>query len=208
MKAKIWKNYFDIVILPPEEVQDFSIKLSKQLYKSGAKWSLGKKSYLPHISLFHIPVKLNKFNNFITDLEETVKSLKFGKLEINDLLFWQPHLSVLLMTDKPDWIKRLYLKIIKDSLKFFDWDYNIEKLWSADKLPKLCKKNLKKYGTPMFGRYFIPHITLGTFKKREEAENGFKKLRLNKFSFKVSSIYVCQLGTSHSCQKILKKINI
>jgi len=32
MAAKIYKNYFDVVILPQKEVQDYAISLSKQLY--------------------------------------------------------------------------------------------------------------------------------------------------------------------------------
>jgi len=144
MKTKIWENYFDIVILPPKEARDYAIGLSRQLNKCGTSWSLGRKNYLPHISLFHIPVKPGNFNNFIVSLRKTVKNFKIGKLKVNNLLLWEPHFSVLLMTDKPDWIKKFYLKIIKNNLRYFNWDYNIEKLWVADKLPKLCQKNLKK----------------------------------------------------------------
>src|SRR5262245_59901987 len=52
-----WPNYFDVVILPSAAVRDHSIALSRKLQKYGAKFVLGRRRYLPHISLYHIPVK-------------------------------------------------------------------------------------------------------------------------------------------------------
>ena len=206
MKTKIHKNYFDVVILPPKEIQDYAIKLSKQLYKYGTKWVLGKKSFLPHISLYHIPVKLKDFDNFIAELESIVKGSKTERLKVKNIRLWEPYSSVLLMTNKPEWLKKLYLKVIKNTLKYFDWDYGIEKLWHAKKMPKTRRKILKRYGTPIFGHYFIPHITLGVFKDDKNMVKTFNKLRSKKYGFKVKSIFVCQLGEDHSCQRIIKQI--
>ncbi len=207
MAIKIYKNYFDIVILPPKEIRDYAINLSKQLYKHNSKWVLGKESFLPHISLFHIPVESKNFDNFVSELEKIVKGFKAGKLKINNLMLWKPHFAILLMTDRPEWIRKLYLKIIRRTLKHFDWDYEVEKIWHLSKPPKLMQKNLKKYGTPMVGRYFIPHITLGMFRNEKDLIEGFNKLKLKKYDFKPDSIYICELGKSHSCQKILKEIS-
>lgn len=207
MAIKIYKNYFDIVILPPEKIRSYSIGLSKQLYKQGSMLVLGKKNFLPHISLYHIPVKNKNFETFITELEKTAKGSNVRKLKINDLMLWKPHYSVLLMTDRPKWLKELYLKIIKNTSKYFDWDYGVEEIWHTDKLPKIMQKNIKKYGTPMVGKYFIPHITLGVFQNEKDMIRGYNKLKLKKYNFKPKSIYVCELGENHSCQKIIKEIH-
>ena len=207
MATKVYKNYFIVVILPPKEIRDYAISLSKGLYKHNSKWVLGKESFLPHISLYHISVKPKDFDDFVLELEKLVKGFKAGKLKINDLMLWKPHLSVLLMTDKPEWAKKLYLKVIRRTLKYFDWDYEIEKLWHIDKLSKLMQKNIKKYGTPMIGRYFIPHITLGAFRNEKDMVKGFNKLKLKKYNFRPNSIYICELGEGYSCQKIVKEIS-
>lgn len=207
MNTKIYKNYFDIVILPSKEVRDYSINLSKQLYKYGSKLVLGRKSFLPHISLYHIPVKPKNFDDFVADLEMTVKGFKTGNLKANSIKLWKPHHAVLLSTDKPRWLKKLYLRVIKKTLKYFDWSYGVEKLWHVEKSSKTMRKNVKKYGTPMVGRYFIPHITLGVFKNDEDMTKGFKKLKFKKYTFKPKSIYICELGENHSCQKIVKEIH-
>ena len=85
MKIKYWKNYFDVVILPPKDIFNYSIHLSKKLKKHKSHLLLGRKNFLPHISLYHISVKQKDFNKFISDIEQAVKNFKSGYLRINDL---------------------------------------------------------------------------------------------------------------------------
>lgn len=204
---KIWENYYDVVILPSKEVSDYAIKLSSQLHKYGTLWVLGKKSFIPHISLYQIPVKPKDFNDFVNELETIAKGFRAGKLRVEKLKLWKPHRSVCMYTDKPEWIKKLYLKIIKKTLKYFAWNYGLEETWNVAKQSKLLTKNFKKYGTPMFGRYFMPHITLGVFRDDKDIIKAFSELRLKKYTFEVKSIFVCELGENHSCQRIVKKID-
>ena len=113
MKKYIWKNYFDIVILPPKGVSDYARKLSKELSRRyETKWTLRKSSFIPHISLYHIAVKPKNFEAFISEIKRTIKVFKPGYLQTTMI---EPGL---LMFDKPDWIKKLYLRIIKNTLKY------------------------------------------------------------------------------------------
>lgn len=203
---KIWKNYYDIVILPQKEVSDYAIKLSRQLHKYGTPWVLGKKSFIPHISLYHIPVKPKDFNGFINEVKMIAREFKPGKLKIEKLGLWKSYRSVCIDTDKPEWIRKLYLKVIKKTLKYFDWDCGAEKTWGSAKL-KLMKKNIKQYGTPMVGRYFMPHVTLAVFRDDKNMVKASNELQLRKFRFEAKSIFICELGESHSCQRIVKQIN-
>lgn len=207
MKIEIWKNYFDVVILPPKNVANYAISLSKKLKLYNSHLLLGKKSFLPHISLYHIPVKQKNFKKFILELENLLKGFKPGLLEINGLKLYKYHSSICLMTDKPAWIKKLCSKIIKTTLKYGDFNKNIIKKWKADKLPMAMQKNIKKYGTPLMGKNFIPHITLGVFKNQEDMIKGFDKLKFKKFKFKPQKLYICQLGQSHSCQRIIRVVS-
>src|SRR6185369_1416425 len=77
----IWPRYYDVVILPPPPVRDLAIRLSQKLYKSGGEWKLGKISFIPHISIYHIPVLQTDFEPFTRRLQQAVDSVEFGTLE-------------------------------------------------------------------------------------------------------------------------------
>ncbi len=202
MKRKIWKNYFDIVILPPREVSDYAIKMSRELTRYGTKWTLGKKSFIPHISLYHIAVKPKKFAAFFDEIQNAIKNtrpgyLKTTAIEPNSLIF-----------DKPAWIQKLCLKVIENTVKYYDWNYGTDGYWPLDHFPKRMRKVgarfIKKYGTPLVGPNFRPHVTLTSFAGTAPI---LKTKKAKKFKFKPSHIYVCELGPSHSCQRIVKKIS-
>ncbi|MEK7644604.1 MAG: hypothetical protein AAB390_04865 [Patescibacteria group bacterium] len=201
MKKLTWKNYFDIVILPPEEVSEYAIGLSKKLGRFETKWALGKRSFIPHISLYHIAVMPKNYATFIAEIERTVENFSSGYLRTTVI---EPNL---LMFDKPKWIKELYLNIIKNTLKYYDWDYGTDAHWPLNHFPKKMRKNgkrfMEKYGTPMVGTNFRPHITLTDFITQPP---GLKTNNAKSFKFRPRFIYVCELGPSHSCQRIVTKI--
>lgn len=202
MKKQIWKNYFDIVILPPKEVTECAIELSKQLSRHGTKWTLGRRAFIPHISLYHIPVEPKNFDAFVAEVSKTIKNFPQGYLKSTMID------SNLFMFDKPIWIQKLYLKIIKNTLKYCNWKYGISEKWHINNLPKRMQKVgisfIKKYGTPMIGTNFKPHITLASFKDNP-LKLKIKKAKI--FKFKPSHVYICELGPSHSCQRVVRKIS-
>src|SRR5690349_17023688 len=120
---EIWKDYFDIVILPPPAVRDYAIALSKQLAEHGAKFVLGKRRYLPHISLYHIPVPPEHFNNFCGRVKSIVEDCDGGELTSTEMKI------PLLLIDKPAWLETLHMRVINESSAFFDWQYGVEDFW-------------------------------------------------------------------------------
>ncbi|MBU0707491.1 hypothetical protein KKG41_03920 [Patescibacteria group bacterium] len=206
MKPKIHKNYYDVVILPPPKIRDYLISLSQQLYKYDSKWILGKRSYLPHLSLYHIPVKLKAFPVFIEELKTLLKNTQPGNLKLGDGALYLRYSSIILNTDKPTWLRKLYLNIIKNTQKYRDPDFDQNKAWTYERLPLGMKNNLNKYGTPMVGQYFIPHFTLSQYYTNYKIQEGFRGLKFNKYSFKPDYLYVCELALGHTCQKIIEKI--
>jgi hypothetical protein len=156
MKPKLYPNYYDIVILPPGAVRDYAISLSQTLQPRGAKWVLGAKRFIPHISLYHIPVKPERFAAFAGALEQAVRGTPAGRLQTTGIE------SNLLMLDKPAWLRRLYLKVIKRTRPYFDWDYGVDRLWQIDHFAagrrRSMRRSLAQYGTPMVGINFRPHI--------------------------------------------------
>ena len=201
MKKQIWKNYFDIVILPPERISRYAIGLSKKLSRYETKWLLGNKSFIPHISLYHIAVKPKKYAAFVAEIQRTIKNFPLGYLRTTVIE------SNLLMFDKPRWIEKLYLKIIKNTLKYYDWDYGTDKYWPLNHFPRRMRKVgvrfIKKYGTPMVGANFRPHVTLTSFSVEPP---NLKIIKAKSFKFIPRFLCVCELGPSHSCQRVVTKI--
>jgi hypothetical protein len=199
----IWKNYFDVVILPPPDVRDYSIDLSARLQNYG-KFVLGKRRYIPHISLYHIPVRPEKFEAFSKEIEKISAAFAGGELKLRSIE------SSLLMTDKPKWITRLYLDVINKTKKYFDWRYGAEDMWNVGLLPANLRSRaqgyLKTFGTPLMGAAFRPHITL----TRLEDLNVRKipPMTFKPMSFDVEAIHICELGPFHSCQRIVAKFPV
>jgi hypothetical protein len=198
VQKDIWKDYYDIVILPKDPVRRHTIDLSRDLKRAGGVFSLGKRSYLPHLSIYHIPVRPALLAKFLEEVRSIASRSPGGALRLRSIDF------PLLMTDKPVWLRRLHREMVNSTLPYFDWKYGVSKLWKVDRLPArfqpLARRYLDEFGSPMIDRVFRPHITLTTFD-----EKPAKKVRVDfkKLTFNVREIAVCELGPHHSCQRVV-----
>lgn len=204
-KIKLYKNYLDIVILPPPVICDDAIFFSKELAKRfNGKFILGKRRFLPHISLYHVPIRNNNIPRVRKVLKEIVYHTEFGELSVK--LEKTPAWGMIwLGVNNPPWLKRLHKKIVKAIEKFRDKRFRVEKTWGG-KFSKLHYKNIQSYGSPFIGNAFYPHITLTSLKHeitaREIAE-FIKSARFKPKQFKINSIFACRLGLSHTCHGII-----
>jgi hypothetical protein len=198
-ETTLWANYFDVVILPPPPVRDHAIALSRKLQKYGARFVLGRRRYIPHISLYHIPVLPHDFEAFAATVERVAGTHRGGDLRLREIEM------PIVMTDKPAWLKKLHLDVVHATSKYFDWKYGAEDLWSVDYLPSNLKVRaegyLKKYGSPMIDAVFRPHITLTSFEDKSVAKD-IPPLEFEPLVFHVDQVSICELGPSHSCQRI------
>lgn len=198
---EIWRNYFDVVILPPRNVRDHAIALSKKLEKHGGKFVLGNLRYIPHISLYHIPVRKNDFEEFREEVRKLSVSSKGGELKLSGIDM------PLLMTSRPPWLKKLHRDVVKRTIKYFDWKYGAQDTWRmelfASNLKVRAKGYLENYGSPMIESLFNPHLTLTIFEDNA-APKDIPPLKFEPMSFHVDNITICELGPSHSCQRIIE----
>jgi hypothetical protein len=202
---QLWPDYFDIVILPPPEVRDHAIALSRALRKYGSKFVLGRRRYLPHVSLYHIPVRAEDFRRFAAVVRSVAASHRGGALKLVEIEM------PVMMTDKPAWLRRLHLDLVRATQPFFDRSYGAEELWSVEYMPPAlrarARANLRKYGSPMIGEVFRPHITLTSFADKARAAEisppPFEHMR-----FQVDAIAICELGPSHSCQRVVRRFRL
>jgi hypothetical protein len=203
--GEVWKNYFDVVILPPPDIRDYAIELSKRLRKYGSKFVLGKRRYIPHISLYHIPVTPQNFQPFCDAVENVAANIAAGELRLKNVQL------PLLMTEKPAWLRKLHLDVVRNTNRFFDWDYGAEGSISTERF--VGKRRVQgeeyreKYGSPLIGALFQPHITLTSFEDKSVMDD-IPPLPLKPASFRVDAIHICELGPSHSCQRIVARFPV
>ena len=201
----LWADYFDIAILPPPEVRDHAIGLSRALRKYGAKFVLGRRRYLPHISLYHIPVRRENFRQFAAVVSSVAASHRGGTLKLVELEM------PVLMTGKPVWLRKLHLDLVRATQPFFDRSYGAENLWSLDYVPPdlraRARANLRKYGSPMIDEVFRPHITLTSFADKARAAE-ISPPPFERMSFQIRELVVCELGPSHSCQRVVRRFDL
>jgi len=200
-ETSLWRNYFDIVILPPPEVRAHSIALSKQLAPHGGKFVLGTRHFMPHISLYHIPVRPDRFGEFADAVRDVAARNAGGMLRLVSIEM------PVLMIDKPAWLSRLHLEIVESTKEFLDRDYGVEEMWRTDYLPaelvEPARRHLREFGSPLIDTVFRPHITLTSFADYSMARR-VPRMAFALLSFKAESISICELGPSHSCQRTVE----
>jgi len=200
LNASLWPNYFDIVILPPPAVRDHSIGASKQLAPYGGKFVLGRRRFIPHISLYHIPVRPERFAAFSNTVQDVSSKHTGGTLRLTSCEI------PALMTDKPDWLFQLHLQMVKHTSPFLDRAYNVDQTWDTDYLPAElagpARRYLKEFGSPLIDVVFRPHITLTSFENKNIAQS-IPPLSFERLSFEVNTVSICEQGPSHSCQRIV-----
>jgi hypothetical protein len=197
----VWPGYYDVVILPPAPVRDHAIELSEKLYRMGGLWRLGKRAFLPHVSLYHIPVRDEDLDAFLNELQLIVNSTRWGSLETTK--FDMP----VMMVSKPEWLRSLHHRIVHRTVRFLNRRYAVEKTWNLDRFSgrrlEFAKKYLREFGSPMVGMNFRPHITLSSFKGAEPEDVD---LHVRRMRFRADGLYVCELGQSHTCHRIIREI--
>ena len=199
---QLWPGYYDVVILPPAPIRDHALELSEKLYRMGGMWRLGKRAFLPHISLYHIPVRDEDLARFLNELQLIVNSMQWGSLETT--AFDMP----VMMVNKPVWLRGLHERVIRRTVRFLDRSYPVEQTWKLNRYFSgrrlvFAKKYLREYGSPLVGMNFRPHITLSSFKGTEPLDSG---LHVRRMKFRADRLHVCELGQSHTCHRIVREI--
>jgi hypothetical protein len=195
----LWPDYYDIVILPPPAVQQHAIGLSQQLQAYGSNFVLGTERFIPHISLYHVPVRKEQFDAFSNVVREVAAQHAGGTLRLVSMEM------PVLMTDKPEWLTRLHVQMVRQTSRFLDREYGAERTWNTDYLPAdlaaPAQRYLEEFGSPLINEVFRPHITLTTFEDKALAQR-LPGMDFERMSFEVDAVSICELGRSHSCQRI------
>lgn len=202
-----WQNYYDVVLLPNPRLEAQTIQLSHQLYELGSRWQLDRHARIPHLSLLHIPVRPSRFNDFLVEVTRACVRSEIGKLKINGIHVRRMHRAVFLMADKPLWLRKLYFEVIRAGLPYRDQHYAVHRRWGF--LTPGMRHNVLRYGTPMVGRYFEPHVTLGTFETDGAMDRAVKRLEaVRTYRFIPQRAAICRLGPGFTCSAPVADIRL
>lgn len=212
MKPKIYHNYYDVEIIPPREFQEYVIRLSQTLYRYGAPWKLGRRSSIPHITLFHVPVRKRDMSEFLRVAQtiahgctERTIACQLPTFGMADGKAW-----VTLPTSKPQWLKKLHATVVEQTVGFFNYQNpkikeRIQKTWNLSRFTGTERRErqrlLHAYGSVMVDQFWYPHVTLGVFRNAGQAKAGYAHLPKQRSSFRMNRIAVYELGENHSCQR-------
>ncbi len=193
-----YKNYYDVVISPPARVREYAIRISREIRRrTRVKFTLAHTRYVPHISLYHIPVRPDHLPEFRKTLQRILGKNRLGLLKLGGIKQQTIGKAVWIEVTKPEWLIKLHRNIIKEMERFRDKEFNTEKAWSHF-TRALHKKNIKVYGCPCVLRLFQPHITVTVLKEKVRDLNAPP---YRGESFKISSVSLFRLGPSHTCHK-------
>jgi len=195
-------HYFDIVIVPPPLEKNYAIKLSREIGRGGkGEFVLGRSEFIPHISLYHIPVNQRKTKEFLSVLKRILIDGKLGILTLKRIKIPKEG-SIWIEVTKPRWLEHLHQRVVKETSEFRDTKFDVREAWGKN-YNFLQKKLIVKYGSPYVGRFFQPHITLTVLRDKNPIA---KVIKFKQMRFKASSVSVYRLGPHHSCQKKLLSI--
>lgn len=184
-----------------------AIEASRRLRRDfGSELILDEERALPHISLYHVAIAPERMEEFERELQRVMERAETGEMEITGLHCYREHGSLAIRCSKPRWLERLYLRIIRATDPLRDPDFDNYRAWNADRLSAGRRSYIERYGTPLVGRFFIPHITIGVVSDRRRLEEAARSIEVERRSFAVDEIAVCEQGEHHTCRRPLMRI--
>ena len=194
------KIAIDVVLLPPEEIMDLCIAINKKCAAEGkAKALLGKKDFIPHLSLGIGCVEEKDLPKIKSILKNIAARFAPVKVELHELYHY------ISKTDSkkaygfrakitPE-IQHFHETVMRELDNFFSYDTTTEMLYKDQgEVIQVLSPAFTKYKENYGFENYKPHITLMCH------EVTFKELPIK---FTSSTIVLCHLGDHCTCRKIL-----
>ncbi|MBP9728061.1 MAG: hypothetical protein KBD27_01655 [Candidatus Moranbacteria bacterium] len=194
-----YKRY-DIVIIPPPDIREQTVALSRALVPLGTFFVVDDVTIHPHISLYHVPLTESNVTPVIEALGKIVQSTTPFLLRQDtyypDQGVW---VGLRYMADKP--VLDLHTTII-DAIKAYrviEDDARYKARW-AELDPKE-RTNLAECGWAHAYTHYSPHITFT--KLKEPRANILDHLPQQEFSFFVDHIGLYELGDHGTATRLI-----
>ncbi len=180
----------DIVLLLPEEIIDLCIEINRKFKRN---IDLGKKDFIPHISLGMACVDEK-------DLEKIKKALPKIKrlyLEIEKIKYYETDegKKSSFSIKKNEKLQKLHEQVM-DILSPLIKCKVSEEMIVGDELSERSRQIINNYEKEFAYEHYWPHITLSCF------DANYEKVPIK---FTVDTLAIFQLGNGCTCRKIINK---
>ena len=197
----------NIVIYLPKNIEEISIKSSKEIYKKGGLFYLNKKTNFPHITLYMSQFPIKNIPKIKEVLKKIASKIKTFELEAINYRYNTNTNYVDVEFKKTIQINKLQNLIIKsinplregllrkeDEIRILNPDLN-----------QKIKEIINKKGTSSMGKKYFPHITLSRINKSKSKfslnENINKLPNIQNFNHKLFKIGLFFQGKHGTCSK-------
>lgn len=199
----------DVVILPSKEIAREAIAASRLLARRfGSPLLLDQAAALPHVSLYHIAVSTDKLSAFRERLRAIAARTQVGELQVVGIHIYREFGSIAIAMSKPRWLQRLYLRIIHETSDLRDPHFDNNRAWASKRLSPGQHAWIDRYGTPLVGRFFIPHITVGIIPNCDQLQAAAGVISPRHRAFKVTELGICRQGRHHTCLGVMERLEL
>lgn len=189
----------NIIILPPHEIRDAAIDLSRKLSESfSTEFKLGE-NRIPHITVYQARFPEKNMENLDYNLNVIAKKMSTFEVPLSKFstfkgyVFWDSdftnefsHLSKSVVYQ----LNPLRENLILDHLKNFSGNMGE-------------KFDIQNYGSLIVGRSLQPHVTITKMVNESDEYKAFQELRPRIAKFNVNSIFLGRLGPFGTVTEIL-----
>ena len=182
---------YDIALLPEESIASRAIEYSEHLKSLGTEFVLGRKTNLPHLSMYMFRLKDEDMPKVVDIVEATAHKAIHLKA-VNYGFNWQYFDVEYARTKELEELQAKILDITKYRQELDEGDRKLMEEAAGE-----AKRNWKDYGFKQVGELYRPHLTFTRFKTLEEAPSDPPNLEV--FSGKYIRLGIYQLGPHGTC---------
>lgn len=209
--ADVLQNMFDVVILPSAAVREEAIRLSRDAARRvPTRFQLSNGPFLPHISLYHIAVAPERFEDFSEALGGIAR-IDWGEeplLMEERLVVYGSTGSIWWNVLSAYWLYDLATEVLGQLREFYDRTVDAERLWGSLLTTPERRASFGRYRTPFAEDFFEPHITITTAERPEDAPEIPTVLSPLPLWFLPHELSVCRVGPSMSCHDVVRQVSL
>jgi 2'-5' RNA ligase len=205
-KRTINSTQLNIAIIPPDDISNEAIRMSKMIADSlESEFVLNVRSLIPHITIYQAEYPNKNINELKTIVKEisSKKSFKITLDEIiifyNTFLFWK--------CKKDDNIESIQREVVQLANPLRE-GLILGQLASIRGLSEENRHDVENFGSLLIGSRYIPHITVTRLKREVDSKKVVAVLgESRKRSFMIKSIILGSLGPHGTVTNIVERFN-
>lgn len=192
---------YNIVILPPKEIAERAMLVSKELANVGSFFVLDQKQFLPHITLYMVELP-SEHMAMVKDALKHIAS-ELLPLQMEQTVYrhvYDGYVDVAFA--KTPNLMRLQERIIETVNPLREGLLRATDRERFDSLPTEEQAQLNKYGFRSIGHMYAPHLTLSRL--TQSNPDSINQLTPRAFSFSATTLALTRIASHGTCPEILE----